>query len=56
MNGIISHDAVMFLFAKESRSRRPTSTCCLFIHYGTELDKADVHVEYNITSEFHVVW
>jgi len=61
MNGIISHDAVMSLFAEGSHSRRPPYTCCFFIQYGAGLDKADVNPGHNRASgpprlSFHVVW
>jgi len=59
MNDIISHDAVVSLFAKESRSPRPTCTCCLFIQYGTELDKPNLNSGHNRTSgslDFNSMW
>jgi len=59
MNDIISRDALTSLFVGESRSRRPNYTCCLFIQYGGELDKADVNPGHKRTSgplDSHVVW
>jgi len=59
MNDVTSHDDVVSLFAKESRSRRPTYTCCLYIQYGTELDKVDVNSGRNRVSgplEFNSMW
>jgi len=51
MHDVTSHDDVVSLFAKESRSRRPTYTCCLYIQYGTELEKVDVNSGRNGVSD-----
>jgi len=59
MNDIISYDALTSLFVEESRSRRPTYACCLFIQNGAELDKSDVNPGHKRTSgplDFNSMW
>jgi hypothetical protein len=59
MNDVTSHDDDVSLFAKESRSGRPNYTCCLYVQYGTELDKVDVSSGRNRVSsplDFNSMW